>query len=96
MALVIQLGKLTRKGILNMESKLQEITLGETVCEKLRSIYHPSVPWVECHNSVSQRYGALKAKARKLYVDKSEIEVLMELAKYSEADIKDLEDHCST
>jgi hypothetical protein len=65
------------------------VTLGETVCEKLRIIYHTDQPWPECYKHVAQKFSALKQIMRKFYSEKTEIEILIELQRYSHQDILD-------
>jgi hypothetical protein len=60
------------------------------VCRKLRDIYHPTVRWFECYQSVATKFIELKKIVRKFYPDKTEVEILMELAKYSNSDLKDV------
>ena len=72
-----------------MEAPSQEITLGTTICEKLKAIYHPDLPWVDASDPVSVLFTKLKKQARSFYLDKNELEILMELSKYSEQDFRD-------
>lgn len=65
------------------------VTLGETVCAKLRDIYFANIPWIDCHTDVAARFTHLKIIARNFYTDKSEHEMLIELNKYSQQDILD-------
>jgi DNA topoisomerase IB len=71
------------------EAKHEEIALGETICVKLRNIYHSGIPWVDCHKAVAHKFSALKAISRKFYVGKTDIEILKELYIY---DHKSLEE----
>ena len=73
-----------------MEAKLPEITLGEYICETLKRIYCPETCWGECHKDIAQRFTELKNKARKFYVDKSEIEILQELCRYRADNIEEM------
>lgn len=68
----------------------QEINLGETVCRKLRAIYFSEIAWSECYRLVAQKFCELKVIARKFYADKNEIEMLMELSRYSSQDLQDM------
>lgn len=72
-----------------MEAKLPEITLAETICEKLKQIYFHNVPWSECYKQVELKFTKLKLLARKVYGNKTERDMLSELTKYSMEDIKD-------
>jgi hypothetical protein len=73
-----------------MEATLdQEITLGATVCERLKGIYFKEIAWPECYRILSGKFSILKSIARKFYVDKNNIEVLNELIKYKDQDIID-------
>ena len=71
----------------------QIITLGETVCRKLRNIYYREIPWIECHKLVAEKYSYLKKQAFKFYGDKDELDVCKELAKYLPAEIEELINH---
>jgi hypothetical protein len=68
------------------------------VCEKLRIIYAKDIPWVKCSRYIGRQMYALKIRAMKFYADKTEIEVLQELSKYSTDDIKEMmsDEKCST
>lgn len=70
-------------------AKLREITVGEMICEKLYSLYFSTTPWAVCYALVAKKFSALKIIARKFYSDKSEIDMLIELNKYSIDDIAD-------
>ena len=72
-----------------MEAVLPQINIGATVCAKLKIIYYPDKPWIECYRLVAGKFTELKNIARKFYAGKSEIEILQELAKYSNSDIID-------
>ncbi len=72
-----------------MEAKLQEITLSSGICERIRQIYHPNEQWGECHGNISKRLNQLKAIMRKFYCDKTDLEILRELCRYSTNDIKE-------
>ena len=66
------------------------MNLGQTVCEKLKAIYHIDTHWSKCYQDVAERFTKLKRIARKFYADKSELEMLKEIARYPENDIKDI------
>lgn len=68
---------------------MDEIILGTPICEKLKVIYFSDIPWVNCYRDVAAKFIALKAIARRFYVDKTNVEVLNELIKYSDQDIYD-------
>ena len=70
-----------------MEAKLPEITLGETVCRKLKDIYFSEMPWISCYRDVAIKLTELKRLAKAFYADKNDLEVLKELIKYSDTDI---------
>ena len=72
-----------------MDAKLPEINLGAAVCDRLRTLYHDTKPWIDCYRDVAVRFTELKAIARKFYCDKTEHEMLMELARYSPEDLKE-------
>ena len=78
-----------------MEAKLtkeilkQIINLGAPICERIKQIYYPDKPWVECYKQVSTKFTQLKTIAKNFYTDKNEREILMELTKYSHDDIRD-------
>ncbi len=72
-----------------MEAKLHEITLAAGICERIRQIYHPNEQWGECHGDITRRLNQFLGIARKFYCDKTELEMLKELARYSTDDIKE-------
>ena len=70
-----------------MEAKLPEITLGETVCRKLKDIYFNDDLWIDSYRGVAIKLSELKRIAKDFYVDKNDVEALKELIKYSDTDI---------
>lgn len=66
-----------------------EINLGAIVCKKIKSIYFADKEWVDCHRLVAQKFSEFKKKMRAFYTDKTEIELLDEIRKYSDDDIRD-------
>lgn len=75
--------------MIRKEAKLHEIILGETVCEKLKALYFEKTPWQDCYKAVARKFSELKVIARKFYVDKTELEMLKELSRYTAKDIED-------
>ena len=72
------------------DSALLEIMLGSPICQKLKMIYHVQSEWNECYKEVAQKFTSLKQIMRKFYIDKTDIELLQELNKYSLEDLKDI------
>ena len=72
-----------------MEAKIPEITLGESVCVKLKDIYFKEIAWVDCYRDVAKKLSEMKAIGKEFYVDKNCTEVLSELIRYSHQDIVD-------
>ena len=64
--------------------------VGSEICKKLKEIYYKTKLWPECYQDVSNKITELKSIARKFYVDKDELDMLKELAKYSIEDIKEM------
>jgi DNA topoisomerase IB len=75
-----------------MEAKYSEITLGSTICEKLKAIYHSDDSWIDCHNQVAAKFSNLKRIMRKFYTDKDDLDILKELIRYENKDIEDIFD----
>lgn len=59
------------------------------VCIKLKDIYFNDKKWAECYRDVGYKLSELKAIAKKFYVELGDIEIMMELSKYSKNDIQD-------
>jgi hypothetical protein len=57
---------------------------------KIKNIYYNEIGWLECYKDISKKLTELKKIAREFYVDRCEHDVAMELARYSESDIKDM------
>jgi hypothetical protein len=76
-----------------MEAKRREIVLGATVCQKIKDVYFSDKKWPECHGQISVKYSALKRIAEKFYADKDSMEIVQELVKYSDTDIRDAFDN---
>ena len=66
---------------------MPEITLGETVCRKLKDIYFSEMPWISCYRDVAIKLTELKRLAKAFYADKNDLEVLKEFIKYNNMDI---------
>lgn len=67
-----------------------EINLGALVCDMLKSVYFKNIPWIDCYKLVAAKFTELKVIMRKFYPDKTIIEILQEVSKYSTQDIKDI------
>lgn len=72
-----------------MEAKYPMITLSELIVEKIKTIYFPDMPWPECYKDVARHFSTLKGILRKFFVDKSDIEILKAISKFTYDDIKD-------
>ena len=72
-----------------MESVHQQVILGAAICDKLRDFYFKDIPWVECCQEVAVKYTDLKKLSRKFFIDKTDVEILIEVNKYSTSDIGD-------
>ena len=72
-----------------MEATNQEITLAEPVCVKLKHIYFDGMNWIECYRNVASRLTQLKSIVSRLYPDKTRVQVLQEIIKYTNDDIID-------
>jgi len=72
-----------------VEAKYPEITLGESICEKLKIIFFPDKRWQQCYKDVAIKFTALKEIAKKFYTDKDILAILIELNKYSTQDIQE-------
>lgn len=73
-----------------MDAVIPEINFGTSICEKLKNIYFSEKPWNECYKEVAKKFTELKIHARKFYFDKNDIEILSELLKYGQDDIKEM------
>lgn len=56
----------------------------------IKIIYFNEVPWDKCYKDVAKLFTELKINAQKFYVDKNRMEILKELSKYSQEDIKEM------
>jgi hypothetical protein len=72
------------------ESHLVEINLGAIVCAKLKTIYFYEIEWIDCYKLVSAKFVDLLQIAKKFYADKSKIDTIKEIVKYSNNDIVEL------
>ena len=71
------------------EAKLPEITLGESICTKLKQIYHLNQPWAQLKHSIPAKLVRLKQTMRTAYPDWDEAMRLRELARFTEQDIRE-------
>jgi len=75
-----------------VECKTAEITLGASICEKIKHIYYP-VPWsMEVAREVAAKLTKVKAAAKLYFPEASEVDRLREVFKFSTDDIKDILD----
>lgn len=72
-----------------MEAKYQVITLGESICDRMKTIYFKYVNWSDCHQDVAKKFSELKKIMRKFYAGQTDEEILSKLITYSNQDIID-------
>jgi hypothetical protein len=73
------------------------VALGEKVCERLKDIYFSDQSWQVCYKEVAVKFTELKRIMRKFYTDKSDMDILKEVASYDTMDIQEIFDsECST
>ncbi len=75
------------------EAKLPDITLGETLCERLKAIYYPNVVWIDCYGLVAKKFTLIKVIAKTFYPDANANELLRHLIKFSDSDVQDMLDN---
>lgn len=64
-------------------ARLEQITLGEFICSKIKDIYFNEEPWSPIlSDKVANKFTQLKCITRNLYKDKSEIDLLKHLCKF--------------
>jgi hypothetical protein len=73
-----------------MEAKYEEITLGETICIKLKKMYFNDTPWPKCYRQIADKLTLLKKILRKFYNVNDNVEILKMAIKYSDKDIEDV------
>lgn len=66
-----------------------EIELGSRICSKLKRIYFDGLPWVKVVNDISIKFKELKDNMKGFYSGLNEMDMLKELDKYSDMDLKD-------
>ncbi|HMH11460.1 MAG TPA: hypothetical protein VK553_12155 [Candidatus Nitrosopolaris rasttigaisensis] len=66
-----------------------EITLGEEVCLRLKSIYFSHVHWAECVNEVANMFTKLKKIGRIYHPDLKNDELIKCFRKWTNEDIKE-------
>lgn len=74
------------------DSILREINLSAPICDKLKSVYYPNDIWVKCYKEIAIKLSKLKRILQKFYANKSNIEILQEIQKYSAEDIREVMD----
>jgi len=67
---------------------LQEINLGALACRQIKSSYFEKEEWVNCHKDVAKVLTKLKQVCRAFYSGNTELEMLMQVSKYTIDDIK--------
>lgn len=74
---------------LRMDAKYPELNLEEPICRKIKNIYYSEITWSHCYKDVSIKFSQLKTIAKKFWPDKNSLELVQELYKFSEKDIKE-------
>lgn len=75
-----------------MEAKIVEITLGETICEKLKILFFDADSWPDCYKHIADKFTKLKRCARHFYAGHSDVDILRELIKYNTSDLEEIMD----
>ena len=75
-----------------MSQILQEITLGENICQKLKEIYFKDIEWSKCYLEVAKKLTTVKQKMRKLHNTTDTLAVLKLLQKFTPEDLKEVLD----
>ena len=75
---------------LTAEQLRERIKLGGKVCSELRNIYFNGKAWIDCHTEVSKMFTELKFRARKLFKEMDERDMLFMLTNYSKEDFVDI------
>ncbi len=74
-----------------MDSNSKElVNIGTQICERLKQIYFSDKPWAASHARISKGFSLLKQKARIYYPEMSELEMLKQISKYCDREIKEL------
>ncbi len=73
-----------------MEAKYPEITLGETICRKIKDIYFPGVRWPDCYQDVAGKFTLFKNILRKIYPEKDILEILTSVQRFDTLDIQEV------
>lgn len=69
---------------------LCQINLSAPICIKLKRMFYPSETWQESYKLVAIKFSEIKKRAKAFYQDKEIEDILKELNRYSESDIKEL------
>lgn len=75
-----------------MEDHKRIIEIGASICSIVRQTYFNDMPWSQCCMKVADKFTQLKKKARVFYGEMDECDLLLNLAKYSPSDVKEMLD----
>jgi hypothetical protein len=75
-----------------MEAKYPEITLGESVCSKIKQIYFSEEKSPDCHRKVADKFTLFKKIMRKIYPDSDNVEILQSVARFDTLEIQEIFD----
>ena len=64
--------------------------MGAVVCDLLKTVFYPDTPWIDCYKAIAGKFSELKRNMRAFYPEKTIIEIMQEVCKYSTQDIKDI------
>jgi hypothetical protein len=78
-----------KEGFSVTEPRLNEITLGEEICEKLRNIYFPEKKNQEVYKHLARGLATMKTIASVYYPDLPLVERLKKIRSWTEDDIKE-------
>ncbi len=82
-----------------MDATQQELALGETVCKKLKYIYHADKAWVACNKDIAAQFTKIKRIMYKLYPERARLDIIKEISTFDMIDFEDalsveLKDEC--
>src|ERR1700681_3121592 len=75
-----------------MEVISPEITLGESICAKIKQIYFADSSWSDCSQHVSSKFTLFRRIMKKIYPEKEICEILKSVQRFDTMDIQEVFD----
>jgi len=71
---------------------MQEIELGQRICEKIKYIFYIDIDWGNCHKDVANKFSLFKRIMKKIYPEDNMLGILKKVITFDTLDIQEIFD----